>query len=1225
MNKIQKPISILTSITTTVWLSGAAMLVPMSAMAAPVDGDLIRNPNAEGAAQFDIYIVKEVDGEKYKRLILSPHVFESYEHFDKNSNGSPWDDVTDVGQSVMDQYETSDLVRVDGGTKVYRLNAADGADTGDKYWLNMTADDFLAVFDADAIYTINSTDSAGYTEGSQITDPSAIFPPEGAGDEGDESDESEGTLTVSLAADTPAAGIVVENAARVPFTKINLTASGGDVIIDQLIVERTGLGQDGAFSSIDVIDGSTNMPINNTSKTFNSVHRATVNDDLTVESGETVAISLAGNFGADLSSYTGETPSLTLAELTLKGDATLNADLPITGNQMSINHTITIGTATVQRGAYGNASSTSIKVGEEQYTFFSFQVQAGSAEKIEFSQVKIYQEGSAAVGVDLTNVKLYKDNAVVAENPTVTTKYATFDFDQITIDKGQIVQFQVKADVADGSARTVDLGIYKETDLLVKGVTYSYNITPTYSGTGSSGNNPVLSDNEFTISDGTLNVTRSNEVTALNIGVSDDEWIGAFEFDCKGEEIDIAALSLTIVSSTGNDVGTSALLNLELVDPDGDVVAGPKDPDSDGQTVAWTDTFTVPVGKTVYKVRGDLQSSANWASNDTVYVQFNPSAMTATGVTTGNSITATPSSNVTANTQTVKAASLTVARNSTPADQTIIVGSKDVVLTSWDFDASASGEDIRITSVGFTAAAAGMAATNTNALTIYVDGVAQSPVNDAIASNAAAAKSSTFALDEALVIEKGASVTVELRGDKTTIASDDTENWGIRGNSIVAYGADTGTSFEESVTADDGPTLTNAAKGILSVDIDTRPTSAIVLTGSTDNTFAGVAFSSLYEDARLDNLTVHIEDGGYEFSSSSNYADVKEVCLYHDGDYLTGDRSGSCGSIPSSGTKAFEFSVGDLDVAAGTNEIITIKADMPVLTTTINQPSYASADIKLGFGGANSIQFTGKSSNSELTGASYESYNDSTSSYMVLYNSKPTVTVASSADSLDAATTLTDGVQPIFAFKVSADASGGDVLLYRATFHLSTSSGSGINIKSCYVKYSGDDYGSKIKAAANPFYYVDDDQMLYTATFDNPNFDITGATTDEAIKIGAGSFETFRLYCTVSGASAAGENVSTFLVGDTASTSANVGYTNCANNTGGTCSGGFHPQQTAVLDAPDLSAASTSNFIWSDNWLGKSISASGQSNATSSAMWYNGYLVPGMEKSVTTTAYVLSY
>lgn len=133
-----------------------------------VDGDLIRNPNAEGMAQFDIYIVKFVGSKKFKRLILSPHVFESYEHFDKNGNGSPWDDVLNVAQSVMDEQTTSDLVRAVGDTKVYKLVAS--GDTGTKQWLNMTAEQFAAQgYDSDSIYEINATDRDAYVAGTDFT------------------------------------------------------------------------------------------------------------------------------------------------------------------------------------------------------------------------------------------------------------------------------------------------------------------------------------------------------------------------------------------------------------------------------------------------------------------------------------------------------------------------------------------------------------------------------------------------------------------------------------------------------------------------------------------------------------------------------------------------------------------------------------------------------------------------------------------------------------------------------------------------------------------------------------------------------------------------------------------------------------------------------------------------------------------------------------------------
>jgi len=134
------------------------------------DGDLIRNPNAPGMAQFDVYIVKIVNGKKFKRLILSPHVFESYAHFDKNQNGNPWDDIIDVDEATMNEYKNSQLVRADGDYKIYKLEAEEGSDTGVKHWLNMTTSEFEQQgYDWDSVYIINTTDRDAYTTGSEIT------------------------------------------------------------------------------------------------------------------------------------------------------------------------------------------------------------------------------------------------------------------------------------------------------------------------------------------------------------------------------------------------------------------------------------------------------------------------------------------------------------------------------------------------------------------------------------------------------------------------------------------------------------------------------------------------------------------------------------------------------------------------------------------------------------------------------------------------------------------------------------------------------------------------------------------------------------------------------------------------------------------------------------------------------------------------------------------------
>lgn len=1216
MNKnLKKAISIATSVTTATWLSGIAMVAPMAALATDVvDGDLIRNPSAEGMAQFDIYIVKMVGDKKFKRLVLSPHVFESYEHFDKNGNGNNWDDVIDVDQATMDSCTTSDLVRVDGTDEVYRLHAAEGADTGDKYWLNMTAGDFLSVFDADAIYTINSTDSAGYTAGANVTDPSADFPPEGTGD------ESTGTLSVTLAADTPAAGVAVQSAARLPFTKVNLTATGGDVIVDKVVVQRTGLGQDGAFSSLDLVDADTNLPLNITSKTFNSLHEATFTTDFTVANGTTRSVIVAGNMAANLAAYAGETPSISLTEVAVKGDATLNASLPLTGNTMTINSTITIGSATIQRGAYTNASSTSIQVGKEDYTFFSFQVTAGSVEKIEFSQIKVYQGGSASLGTDVVNLELYQDGTKIADGEVASSKYANFSFDTITLTKGQTVQFQVKADIADGSARTVKLGIYKTTDLLTKGVTYGYNITPTYSGTGAGATSPVLNDNQFTISNGTLQVTRSNDVAAGNISVGSDQYLGAYHFECKGEPISVSSVTLTITSTGNPGNGGDAILGVELVDESGTVVAGPDDPVRSTGVVTWSDTFTVPVGTTVYKVRADLQTSAAWASDDTVYVTITPSNMNSTGDVTGNSITPTPASALNGNTQTIKAAGLTVSRNTLPADQSIIVNQNDVVLSSWNFDATASGEDIRVTSILW--AGRGHSATNTDALTTFIDedkdgewdetDTVQSPVNDALAANATgAAATSTFAFSDPIIIPKGTSVHVALKGDKDTVTSNGTENWGLGDNadSVIAYGVTTGNAVTEDLTESHGPTLTSRASGTLIAETEGNPSSAIVLAGTTGNVFSNVNLSAKYEDLRVDQLVVWVGNGEYDFDTEETdyYNDVSNVALYD------GTTKLKEASIPSTNKYTFEFDVDDIIIPKGGSKTITIKADMSTIDPdTNNAPGSGSSDLKIGFGGTDGIKTTGVSSNTEITGTN-EDYRSSSSSAMVLRVSKPIVTLPTADNRLGAASSLTNGSVVIFAYKVTADASGGDVLLYRNTFVVATS-GTGMSVDNLRIV---DEDGNTVGAASTPTDCTSDGAYEYwdTFTFNNPDFDVTGCTNTEALKVTAGTSETYKVYATIAGA-ASGESFTTFLVGDTASTSkGGVNVTNSANE------GGISWQ------APngDLGNMARGNFIWSDNYQNKSMTGTGGNNVTSTAQWYNGHLVTGLGNVVSTTAYTIGY
>ncbi|MDO8558144.1 MAG: peptidoglycan DD-metalloendopeptidase family protein [bacterium] len=124
-----------------------------SSSPAITEGALIR-----AAGDIDVYIVKYKNGKQFKRLILSPKVFNSYGHL-------RWENVITVTRTAVDTFAISDLVRatVAQDPKVYRLYPS--GDIGEKRWIK-TAEAFVRLgYDWDAVYEINSFDRDSYLTG----------------------------------------------------------------------------------------------------------------------------------------------------------------------------------------------------------------------------------------------------------------------------------------------------------------------------------------------------------------------------------------------------------------------------------------------------------------------------------------------------------------------------------------------------------------------------------------------------------------------------------------------------------------------------------------------------------------------------------------------------------------------------------------------------------------------------------------------------------------------------------------------------------------------------------------------------------------------------------------------------------------------------------------------------------------------------------------------------
>ncbi|MDD3024610.1 MAG: hypothetical protein PHE26_12000 [Syntrophomonadaceae bacterium] len=107
------------------------------------DGDLVKTPTNP-----DIYVIKYKNNKQYKRLLLSPTIFNSYLHL-------KWNNIKTISQQQLDQYQTSNLVKETTDTIIYTLTP--NGDTGKRKPLNPSTS-----YDPDSIYEINKPERDSY-------------------------------------------------------------------------------------------------------------------------------------------------------------------------------------------------------------------------------------------------------------------------------------------------------------------------------------------------------------------------------------------------------------------------------------------------------------------------------------------------------------------------------------------------------------------------------------------------------------------------------------------------------------------------------------------------------------------------------------------------------------------------------------------------------------------------------------------------------------------------------------------------------------------------------------------------------------------------------------------------------------------------------------------------------------------------------------------------------
>jgi len=1084
----------------------------------------------------------------------------------------------------MDAFTTSDLVKALGDTKVYKL--VPNGDVGTKQWLNMTAEAFTAGgYDWDAIYVINNVDRDNYTVSSDITGGTSVSPSTSAS-------TAAGSVTVALASDTPAAGVAVESAARFPFTKVNLTAGASDVNVTALTVQRTGLADDAALSSLVLVDAATNLQVG-LSQTLNASHQVVFRDALSIPANTTKSYYLSANMPVTLDAYAGQIAGLSL--VAVETSATVSGVLPITGNGQTINATLAIGSATVSRGSLDpGADNAGKEVGSKAFAFTGLKITAGSSEDVTVYSIKFNQSGSAAAS-DLANIIVSDGTTNYATTVSSDGKYYTASFGTagLVIAKGLNKEFTVKGDILSGSGRTISFDVYRDTDLVVKGNTYGYYLTvagtseqatPTDGQFGSG--TPFYNAYDVTVSSGSLRVEKSSTgAPAANITKgAQNILLGAFDFVAQGEAVNVTSMVLTIDMS-GTTASSSDFTNIILTKADGTVVAGPvngvdtstSNPDG---TATFSGTVTFPVGTTQILVKGNMTTDP--AADATITVSFAASSVSGiTGVTTGNSITAVPTSAIIANRMTVKAGSLVVSVSGTPVAQTVIRGITGYTFANYVFDASASGEDVKVTSVQLTDINVTSAETEITSLQLFDGTTALNTGSNVVNPSAAAGTNdSTFTLDNALIIPKGTQKIIALKGNISGNATNGgIFQWGFKNApAIAATGVSTTQDIDETVAnGQTGQQMTIATTGQYAVVLDSStPTGKLIAANTTGNTMTVLKFSATSEQINISKIRLSLNNA----SSTAN--DLSTVYIY-DGSTLLGSGvlgTGNATGKTASASSTFTLST-PLQIAANSDKIVTIKADIaPVYTA--NTVATAGHQIAIDFYGSTSTsENVGNGASSGQEVANYSVTTAQSSAY--IYRSIPTLA------KVDVSTSkLTNSTMDLFKFTVAADAKG-DIDLYKFTFQIATSVASVGQLT--LVDVTGGVETTLIASTSNVVYAgaggapwtasTDDIQMVLLAS---PG---TWGGTATPRTISAGTTRTFVLRGTITGATTAA-TVLTQLQGDAAAPAA---------------------MNAGMLAATTVDGDINDDFIWSD--------FSKASHTTSTLDWTNGYLVSGLASSNT--------
>ena len=542
---------------------------------------------------------------------------------------------------------------------------------------------------------------------------------------------SDGDLNVAISASTPAAQTFPVGAAGTAVAAYDFTATSDDVAITNLVIKRTGVGNDAGWT-LYLYDGVDRLT---SGKTINSTsHEATFTGvSVTVAAGTTKTLTLKAD-----SASTGAGDSyfeIAAAESVTSNAQSVGGSFPVKSNKQEINTSITAGTITIER----NGSITDPKVGEDNVTVAKFKLTTATEAGL-VEEIALVVDGTISA-TDVQNAKLYQGDTLLASTTAVNSKdLLVFDLDTpFTIEKGDSRNFEVQADLNTGrGSDTVKIYLDEDTDLVANGGTYGFGMTVDSDNAdgydnsdddGTDGSHSTLQGGDITITSSGPTATdiaaNAKDVTLMDFGIVSVSEVTVKKF---GIYLTTSNTNANPGDDGGllNDAGVSNYTDIKIVNTDtGAVLMGPIDANvlntaTGGSTVitygnavtsvdkdgyyTFTDEFSMAAGESL-----NLALTADIANNtdatfvgDVIYASLdlnNTSVLEIKDInnkTITNSSSVVPTSDITGKSMTIASASLTVTAAATPVSDTFVKGTAGVEIIGLAV-AAGSASDVKVT------------------------------------------------------------------------------------------------------------------------------------------------------------------------------------------------------------------------------------------------------------------------------------------------------------------------------------------------------------------------------------------------------------------------------------------------------------------------------------------------------------------------------------------------